>query len=249
MEMLTDNLFGEIIEASQTAYQTSRKLYALARLDEDAYRKAMLETTLYTEALGKGAALSSKLMEATVRSEGITGFVDKSGRRWSLYAYCNMATRTTARQAEVAGTLEKDTEHDLYMISKVGTTCPVCAPLEGRVYSKSGTSEIYPPLSLAFGKIDPNGGDDLSNTYLNIHPNCLHSLIPWTEAGKTEAQLKRIREFSDPKTNPLNKDPRSKKQIEAYRLKEKNRREKFAELRKKQAERVAKAMPQKPPEP
>jgi hypothetical protein len=61
----------------------------------------------------------------------------------------------------------------LYQIVKIGSTCPLCAVYEGRVYSKSGTDPHYPPLARAFGKIDPAGSDDLSNTFLNIHPNCL----------------------------------------------------------------------------
>ena len=91
---------------------------------------------------------------------------------------------------------------DLWQISKIGSTCPICAPLEGRVYSKSGTDPNYPPLALAFGKIDPAGADDLSNTYLNIHPNCLHSLVKYTTVGKTEKQIQRDIDFSDPKKNP-----------------------------------------------
>lgn len=222
METLADNLLGEIVEAAGKAATTAGALYTIARLDNDELRKAALESTAYAEALGKGAYTSSELMEAALRNKGVTAFVDKSGRRWSLTDYCNMASRTTARQAEVAGVLSAD-EHDLYQIVKIGTTCPVCAVYEGRVYSKSGTNPNYPPLAMAFGKIDPAGGDDLSNTYLNIHPNCLHSLIKFTEMGKSEKQLQRIREFSSPETNPLNHDPRSKKQIEAYREKERRR--------------------------
>ena len=59
------------------------------------------------------------------------------------------------------------------MISSHGTTCKVCAPYEGRVYSRSGTDPDFPPLASAFGKVDPSGPDDLANTWLNIHPNCL----------------------------------------------------------------------------
>jgi hypothetical protein len=89
----------------------------------------------------------------------------------------------------------------------------------------------YPPLSLAFGKIDPNGGDDLSNTYLNIHPSCLHSIVRYTEAGKTEKQIQKMRDFSNPETNPLDIDPRSKKQIKAYREKERNRAQLRADIK------------------
>ena len=227
METLADNLLGEIIEATAKAATTAATLYTIARLDEDALRKAALSSTAYAEALGKGAYASAELMEATIRNHGITSFVDKAGRHWSLTDYCNMAARTTARQAEVAGVLSKD-DHDLYQIVQHPSACGLCASFQGRVYSKSGTNPNYPPLSIAFGKIDPNGGDDLSNTYLNIHPNCLCTLIQFTEMGKTDKQLQKIREFSNPETNPLNRDPRSKKQIEAYREKERNR----AELRK-----------------
>ena len=238
METLTDNLLGEIIEAAAVAQVNAGRLYTIARLDEDEFRKAALSNTAYAEALGKGAYTSAEMMEASIRNHGITSFVDKAGRHWSLSDYCNMAARTTARQAEVAGVLSQD-DHDLYQIVKIGSTCPVCAVYEGRVYSKSGTNPNYPPLAMAFGKIDPAGGDDLSNTYLNIHPNCLHSLIKFTEMGKSEKQLKRIREFTSPETNPLNHDPRSKKQIEAYREKERNRAKKLRELRKEQEKSFA----------
>lgn len=239
MEQLADNLLGEITEAAAVAGITAGQLYKIARMDDDELRKAALSSTAYTEALGKGAATSAKLMEATIRNHGLTAYIDKSGRHWSLADYCNMATRTTARQAEVAAVLSKD-EHDLYQIVKIGSTCPLCAVYEGRVYSKSGTSPYYPPLAMAFGKIDPAGGDDLSNTYLNIHPNCLHSLVKFTEVGKSEKQIEKIREFSSPETNPLNQDPRSKKQIEAYREKERNRAAKLRELRKKEVEQFTK---------
>ncbi len=157
-----------------------------------------------------------------METNGITGFTDKAGRKWSMQAYGNMAVRTTARQAEVAALLTSD-EYDLWQITKVGTTCPVCAPLEGRVYSKSGTNPDYPPLTVAFGKIDPYGSNDLSNTYLNIHPNCLHSLVKYTTIGKSAEQIQKDKNFSSVEKNPLSRDPRTKKQIAAYREKEKNR--------------------------
>lgn len=222
VQQLSNNLLGEIMEASETAYQTAQEFYTVARLEADPYRKAALLQTAGQEASGIGWKQTSAKMAAELKNQGITGFVDKAGRKWTLSNYCNMATRTTARQAEVAAVLTAD-EHDLWQIVKIGSTCPVCAPLEGRVYSKSGANPDYPPLSLAFGKVDPDGGDDLTNTYLNIHPNCLHSLIRYTTAGKTEKQIQRDKDFSDPKKNPLSRDPRTKKQIAAYQEKERNR--------------------------
>ena len=87
----------------------------------------------------------------------MTAFTDKAGRNWSLHTYASMVTRTTSRQAEVLAVLTADPEHDLYRISNHGTTCALCAPYEGRVYSKSGTAPDFPPLAAAFGKIAPLG--------------------------------------------------------------------------------------------
>ena len=133
-----------------------------------------------------------------------------------------MVSRTNARQAEVAAALTAD-DWDLWQIAAIGSTCPLCATYEGRVYSKSGLDPDYPPLWEAFGKIDINGGNDLANTYLNIHPNCLHTLVRYTTAGKTEAQIQRIKDFSSFEQRPADVDYRSEKQIEAYREKEKAR--------------------------
>ena len=133
-----------------------------------------------------------------------------------------MAVRTTVRQAQVSAVLTED-EHDLYKILAIGSTCPICSAYEGRVYSKSGTDPNYPPLVAAFGKIDPAGPDDLSNSFLNIHPNCLHTLVKWTEKGKTEKQIQKERDFSSPEKRPFDVDYRSKKQREAYQEKERTR--------------------------
>ena len=223
VNQISYNLLGEIAEASETAYKTVQSFYTIARLETDPYRTAALTQVAQQEASGIGWTQTSARMARELKNQGITAFTDKAGRKWTLSDYCNMCTRTTARQAEVAAVLTAD-DHDLWQIVKIGSTCPVCAPLEGRVYSKSGTNPDYPPLSLAFGKVDPAGAESLENTYLNIHPNCLHSLVKYTTIGKTDKQIKRDRDFSDPALNPLNRDPRTKKQIKAYQEKERNRR-------------------------
>lgn len=238
VEQLTDALMSNIISAAEKAYETSASLYKIARLDDDALREAALTSSAYAQALGEGAYTSAQLMETAIRNHGITSFTDKAGRKWSLTSYCRMATRTTARQAQVASILTRD-DHDLFRIVPHASSCPICAPLQGRVYSKSGTNPKYPPLSLAFGKIDPAGGDDLSNTYLNIHPACLCSIVRFTEIGKTKEELEKIQEFSNPETNPLGIDPRGKKEIEAYKEKERNRARLLRDRRKKEAAKVA----------
>lgn len=222
VERLVMNLLGQLEEASATAQKTLES-GLLGRTTPDKYRSAGLSTVSLMEATGEGSAKAAKSMVEQLRRDGVTAFVDRAGRKWNLHTYAEMVCRTTARQAEVLALLTRDPEQDLYKISSHGTTCPICAPLEGRVYSRSGTDPDFPPLSLAFGKVDPDGGDDLANTWLNIHPNCLHALIPWTPAGRSDEEIEQIKQFSNPRTNPLDRDPRSQAQIDAYRKKEQAR--------------------------
>lgn len=238
VQQLANNLLGQLSEAAETAYESIQKLYTIGRLKEDPFRRAAIGQVLKQEASGAGWTTAQKKMVQEMQNKGITAFVDKAGREWSLQSYGNMAVRTTARQAEVAAILTAD-DYDLWQIVKIGSTCPVCAPLEGRVYSKSGTNPDYPPLTLAFGKVDETGPDDLLNTYLNIHPNCLHALIKYTTIGKSEKQIQRDKDFSNPEKNPVSRDPRTKKQIAAYREKEKNRRKLLADMRQHKQYRAA----------
>ena len=223
VDQLVANLMGEITDASVTVMATVQSAL-IGRIEPDVYRRVGLEQVALRQATGQGVYKQLPQFVEVLRREGVTAFVDKAGRRWSLHTYGSMVSRTTSRQAEVLASLTADPEHDLYRITRTGTTCALCAPYEGRVYSKSGTNPDYPPLADAFGKQDPNGPDTLANTWLNIHPNCLHSLQPYTEAGRSAKEVQEIKDFSSPAKNPYSRDPRSQKQIEAYRAKEAARR-------------------------
>ena len=222
VDQLVMNLMGEITDASMTVMATLQSAL-IGRVEPDVYRRVGLEQVAAMQATGRGVNKALPQFVETLRREGVTAFIDKAGRNWSLHTYCSMVARTTSRQAEILSVLTTDPAHDLYKISSHGTTCGLCAPYEGRVYSKSGTDPDFPPLASAFGKIDPAGPDDLSNTWLNIHPNCLHVLLPWTPAGRTPEEIQKIKDFSNPEKNPFTVDPRSQKQIEAYRKKERGR--------------------------
>ena len=50
-------------------------------------------------------------------------------------------------------------------------------------------------------------------------------ILPWTPAGRTPEEIQKIKDFSNPAKNPFSVDPRTKKQIEAYRKKEKARKD------------------------
>lgn len=237
VDQLVANLMGEITDASVTVMATVQSAL-IGRIEPDVYRRVGLEQVALRQATGQGVYKQLPAFVEALRREGVTAFVDKAGRRWSLHTYCSMVSRTTSRQAEVLAALTADPEQDLYRITRTGTTCALCAPYEGRVYSKSGANPDYPPLSDAFGKQDPAGPDTLTNTWLNIHPNCWHSLSPYTEAGRSAKEIQEIKDFSNPAKNPYSRDPRTKKQIEAYRAKEQARAKWLREYRTWQSYRM-----------
>jgi hypothetical protein len=177
---------------------------------------------------GSAAAKAVFEMNETLRKQGLAAFTDKGGRRWSLESYCAMTTRTTSAQSENLGEVFADEEHDLYYLVPHGGSCPICAKYEGRVYSRSGTNPNYPALASVFTKIDPNGSNDLDNTYLTIHPNCRHKLVKYVEKSHTKAQQKKIQNQSN---KPFEIDEKKKKEIERYKQKEKAWNDRVAAMR------------------
>ena len=160
VESLVMNLMGEITEANMTCMDFLQE-NILGRRENDIYRRIGLENVASMEATGRGVRKQVPEFVQSLVNEGVTACIDKAGRRWSLHTYGAMVCRTTSRQAEVMAVLTADPEHDLYKISSHNTSCGVCAPFEGRVYSRSGKDPAFPPLASAFGIIDPNGPNDL----------------------------------------------------------------------------------------
>lgn len=221
---LVNNYMGKIDEAAEVTFNSAKEFLAVGRLAADEFRTLSLERVAEATAIGKGWRDAQRKLAIDLNNKGITAFTDKAGRQWDLTGYCSMLTRTTARQAQVAATLTEN-DHDLWQILPHGTTCALCAAYQGRVYSKSGLDPDYPPLSSAFGKIDPLGANDLTNTYLNIHPNCLCTLAPYTTAGKTDEEIQEDKDFSSFEKRPANVDYRTEQQRDEYRAKEKARAE------------------------
>ena len=110
---------------------------------------------------------------------GITGFVDKSGRSWSLQSYTEMATRTSYRQASLEGNFQRMIEngYDLVMVDAHVGSCERCAPWNGRIISLSGRDSKYPSLADATA-------DGL------FHPNCKHSFSAYFPGLSKKSEFK-----------------------------------------------------------
>lgn len=202
------------------AYKSIAKMrteYMIGRREADMVRRRTLATIAMNEARGSAMVNAQKELVTTLMRDGLTAFVDRSGRRWTLGNYCEMAVRTTSRQSLNHGELFDDPEQDLFIIVNRHSNCPICSRYEGRVYSRSGTNPNYPALAEAFNSIDKNGTKSLDNSYLVIHPNCRHTIKPWNEITHTPEEIAAIRKKSNPATNPFDVDQRSEEQIREYK--------------------------------
>lgn len=108
----------------------------------DAYQEVMATPSTMVAA-GATTRLQAT-QEALTRfaRRGIDGFTDKSGRRWRLDSYAEMATRTGALHSMRFGyerTLTLAGE-DLIMVTSHGYTCPKCSPWEGKILSLTGAT-------------------------------------------------------------------------------------------------------------
>jgi hypothetical protein len=197
---------------------------AILRQVEDAYRSVIADASAQVVAgtLTRRQAAQSALDRFAQR--GITGFVDRSGRRWELESYVETSVRTAAGRAQVAGTLDRlqAADRDLVIVSDHVQECALCRPWEGKVLSITGQSPGYPTVAAA----------QAAGLH---HPNCRHSLTAFVpglttiprgtedpEGDKARQQLRamerRIRMWKRRAAVALDPDARRRAEAHARRI-------------------------------
>jgi len=192
IELLTENLIDNLTEANNFVGRKMR----------DTFRKVSLEVTAEKFAVGLTVKETKKRLIEEFLKNGITGFRDKAGRQWQLDTYAAMVANTTYGEVANWAVLNQAEawDYDLVKILENNSSCPICAPLEGRVYSRTGKDKRFPLLDIAYS------GDNLL-----IHPNCLHTLAIYVpELSDT---LGKDIKFSN---RPFEIDPRTQKKVDLY---------------------------------
>lgn len=115
---------------------------------------------------------------------GIPAYVNyESNRQYSIEAYTQMIVRTTTNQVTASMQMTRAESYgvDLLEISSHVGARPKCAVDQGKIYSRSGNSDKYPPFSsTSFGEVDGLFGI-----------NCGHNMYPFWE-GKSRQAYKPI---------------------------------------------------------
>lgn len=118
---------------------------------------------------GDPVKFSSEQLKEKMLAEGFKGFVKKNGAKIDVDDYAKLVLHTKVMQAHNDGTaiFMMQEGFDLVQISDHKTACKTCGKYEKKIYSLSGTSEEYPPVSSI-----PNGGPP-------FHPRCRHTYRPY----------------------------------------------------------------------
>ena len=128
----------------------------------------------------------------TFAEKGVTGFTDRAGRNWELAVYTEMATRTAYSRMHLALQLQlmAPLGVDLVVVDNPShmPPCPKCRPWEGKVLSMTGDIRA----GMAASATDARGNlhmVEVAGTLAEaraaglLHPNCRHSLLPFTDGA------------------------------------------------------------------
>lgn len=141
----------------------------------EVYQQTVLKTTAKVQ-LGMSGRTAIAQTATEWAEKGIPALVDRAGREWTTEAYAQAIIRTTSTNVANGAQLARMDElgEDLVEVSSHLGSRPEHADFQGKIYSVSGKSTKYPPLSVTgYGTAGGIGG-----------VNCRHVLYPYFEGTK-----------------------------------------------------------------
>ena len=177
----TDAIYNTLLALERQATNTVNLMNAsMLNGSEQVYRDIVTQATADVVT---GRATLQQSVTRTIKQwaeQGMPVLVDKAGRQWSAEGYLSTAIRTTTKntQNEVQETRFDEYEIDLVETSSHAGSRPSHFPFQGKIYSRSGKSTKYPPLSIT------GHGDTLTGFATGI--NCRHRLYGYIEGLSTK---------------------------------------------------------------
>lgn len=157
--------------AAETASTVVASHKAILRSTEDIYRSTIARTAPQVLLGTQTRREATQTALDSFAAKGISGFTDKSGRRWGMDSYAEMATRTATGHAAIDGHVDRLARlgQDLVIVSDSPRECPACAPWERKVLSLSGAPHVGEDVEIA-GTLDEARAAGLA------HPSCTHGI-------------------------------------------------------------------------
>lgn len=138
IKLLTENLIEDLGNATQT----------VGRNVEDIFRKEALKVALEQVPDERPRSVAVTGLHRALSEQGITAFVDRSGRHWTLKRYSHMAAHTVMQEAigTAQTNLLKERGFDIIEINKSQNPCEKCIEHDGKTYSLTGRAPGIPHL-------------------------------------------------------------------------------------------------------
>lgn len=179
MGLVRRHAIAAIVDSATARLDSS--LVTVGRQFDDTFRRVGLQQAARQLERELPEHAAAAVMRQELMKRGLTGLVDRSGRRWRLQHYSRMVIRTTTSEAANRGVADAvlTVGRDLVRISlpEGHTGChhhkkqhdqSPCVELEGKTLSLTGHTPGYPVIH----QIPP------------FHPNCQHGLAPASEGSQ-----------------------------------------------------------------
>lgn len=219
---------------------------AVFRMADDAYREVIFKYSLFAS---NGVYTEEQAYDAAVKdflSQGLNCIEYKNGRRVNIASYAQMAVRTASLRAYMTGQgeMRRKLGRTLIRITKHNTSCPLCRPFEKKVL----IDDVY------------SGGTRDDGDYMLLseamkqglyHPNCRHGSSTYfpelediyygyddegekqkSESEKKLEERKMHIESIVQKYRRLSEGSVDKENVEKYRRKESEWKEKLSQVQK-----------------
>ena len=186
IQAYVDQAIDKMNMTNTTMLESTRQVYLNGVTTAvNAATRAELKQTLEAGALSVVTGVETRTMAIrkamnAITAQGIIGFYDRAGRKWSAEAYTSMVIRTTAHNAAITAIKTRQQEFgggDIFQVSSHPAARPLCYPYQGKFFSWSSEGEF-------------KDGAGRTHTYNNIEDssygepaglfgiNCGHHPIP-----------------------------------------------------------------------
>jgi hypothetical protein len=160
------------------------------------YQRVITEVATLVDAGTHSRLSAAGRALARFADAGITGFVDKAGRKWELATYVEMAVRTHVANVMVDAHTDRIQSAGvrLVMVSDAPYECEKCKPWEGKILEidgPKGKHEVKVKRAGGGGSITVQAAGSLAEARAAglFHPNCRHSISAYLP-GVTRAPEK-----------------------------------------------------------
>lgn len=174
-----ESAFGAVDEARRVKAEAA---FMGGDVDEEMARKVKYYLSRgYDE-----GSIARKLRSYLEKLAAGDDFIEVGGKFFELKYYAELVARSELHNAYVDATVDecKAYDCDLVQFSRHDSPCPICAQLEGKVFSISGDDPDFPPLDepVSIEVMTKTSSKTIDVDPRFPHPNCEHNLNPVTRA-------------------------------------------------------------------